>query len=278
MTRLRLQGSNGSSIVRLAWLCAALCCLARHANAQEPEPTSPGPSTPIEPAPYSAWPGGAPYAPPPAIVLRTPPPPELAPPEYARRPFELAPEFMLGFPSCSDDSGNDTRCAGLGPGVGFGVTGLWRVSPYFAVGGTVSALGFHVDPPAAAQLRDAGASGLFYGLLGRVYFADHGPIEPYLELGLGGGDNQTRAREADDVRYTETATGGAVRVGGAVEFYLGRHVRLGPAFDWTRFRVRQVQRCDDAATCVDLDPNTNGHGVGFSTLSLRLTILLGPGL
>jgi hypothetical protein len=127
-------------------------------------------------------------------------------------------------------------------------------------------------------LKDSSASGLFYGLLGRVYFTDHGAVEPYLELGLGGGADRTRAREADDVAYSETAFGGAVRVGGAVEFYLGRHVRLGPALAWTRFRVQHVERCDPSEACVDLDQSEYGHGVGFTTLSARLTILLGPGL
>jgi hypothetical protein len=274
MNDARLGNASGASIVRLSIVCAALF-VARRAAASEPEAPAQGSA---EPAPYSAWQDSAPHAPPKAIVLRAAPPPELAPPEYARRPVELAPEFTLGLPNCSDESGNDARCAGLGAGVGFGLTALWRVSPYFAIGGTANALGFRFDPPSSTQLRGAGASGLFYGLLGRVYFADHGPVEPYLELGFGGGSDETAARESNDVRYTETATGGAVRVGGAIEFYLGRHARLGPAFDWTRLRVQKLQRCDDAAACVDLDPNTNGHGVGFSTLSLRLTIALGPGL
>jgi hypothetical protein len=263
------------SIARFIFVCAAVSGMARHAAA-EAMPQSALASS--EPAPYSAWHGGAPYAPPPAIVLRAAPPPELAPFEYARRPFELVPEFALGFPSCSDGSANDARCDGLGAGVGFGISALWRVTPYFALGGTLGASRFAFSPRSSTELRDSSASGVFYGLLGRVYFADHGPVEPYVELGLGGGADRTSAREADDMKYSETALGGALRVGGAIEFYLGRHLRLGPALDWTRFRVSHVERCDSAHTCVDLDPGQNGHGVGFTTLSARLTILLGPGL
>jgi len=264
------------SIARFSWVCAALCGIARVASAQEVDPDVPA-RTP-EVAPYSAWQGSAPHAPPPAIVLGTPPPPELAAMEYARRPVELAPEFLLGYPNCSDGSTNDTRCAGLGVGAGFGVSALWRVSPYFAFGGTLDTLDFAFNPSDRARLRGAGASGLFYGLLGRVYFADHGLVEPYLELGLGGGVDRTSAREADDVKYSETTSGAAVRIGGAVEFYLSRHLRFGPALDWTRFRVNHLTRCDPAEACVDLDPGENGHGVGFTTLSARLTISLGPGL
>src|SRR5262249_52980001 len=122
------------------------------------------------------------------------------------------------------------------------------------------------------------AAGTFYGLLGRVYFSDHGSVEPYFELGLGGGENQSRAREADDVTYTETAAGYAARVGGGIEFYLSRHLRLGPAVAWTRFRVPHVERCDAARVCSDLSADGYGHDVGFTTLSVRLTLAIGPGL
>ena len=272
MTRASLM----RSIARFSWVCATLCAIARVASAQEVAPEVPA-STP-EAAPYSAWQDSAPHAPPPAIVLRTPPPPELAPPEYARRPVELTSEFLLGYPNCSDGSTNDARCAGLGPGAGFGASALWRVSPYFAFGGTLDVLGFAFNPPDRTRLRSGSAGGLFYGVLGRVYFADHGLVDPYLELGLGGGADRTSARETGDVKYSETAVGAAVRIGGAVEFYLSRHLRVGPAFDWTRFRVSHVTRCDPAEACVDLDGSENGHGVGFTTLSARLTISLGPEL
>jgi len=217
-----------------------------------------------------------PHAPPPAIVLRRPPPPELAPPEYARRPLEIASEVMLGFPSCSDSSA--TRCDGLGAGPGLGLTALWRVSPYFAFGGTLSALSFRFDPSAHSQLERARESGSFYGLLGRVYFADHGAVEPYLELGLGGGQGRSSAREADSMTYSEAAGGTALRVGGAVELYLGRHVRFGPALDWTRWRTDRVVRCDESGACADLDANKAGHTLGFTTLSARFTIAIGPEL
>ena len=103
-------------------------------------------------------------------------------------------------------------------------------------------------------------------------------MEPYFELGLGGGANRTSARESDAASYTETAAGGALRVGGAVEFYLARQVRLGPAFAWTHFRVGRLQRCNAASACENVDQTSNGHGLGFTAFSARLTILVGPGL
>jgi hypothetical protein len=213
------------------------------------------------------------------IALGTPPPPELPAAEYARRPFELTTELLLGLPSCADGSMDDSRCSGLSTGLGFGATLLWRVSPYFAFGGTLSELGFGFRPAASTGLRSASASasGAFYGLLGRVYFMDHGIVEPYLELGLGGGSVRTHATEGDAVSYDETAAGSALRVGGAVELYLSRHVRLGPALDWSRLDVAHVRRCN-GAQCAQLDTASYGHGTGFSSVSLRLSVLLGEGL
>jgi opacity protein-like surface antigen len=184
---------------------------------------------------------------------------------------------LLGVASCADGSVDDARCSGLSAGLGVGATLLWRVSPYFAFGGAASDLSFGFHPAAATGLHRSGANGTFYGLLGRVYFMDHGLVEPYLELGLGGGSVQTSASEADAVQYDETATGSALRVGGAVEFFLGRHLRLGPALAWSRLDVAHVRRCS-SSQCAELDGARYGHGTGFSSVSLRFSILLGEGL
>jgi len=160
------------------------------------------------------------YAPPPPIPLDAAPPPELAPLEYPRRPFELTPEFTLALPSCGD------ACERIDAGLG--LAALWRPTPFIAVGGSMNR--------SSSAPRDRAA---FYGALGRVYFADRGSVEPYLELGLGAGASHSEA----------------ARAGGGVEFFLGRHVRLGPAFDWT------VARSSN----------------GFAAFSLRLSLLFGPG-
>ena len=263
-----------ASMARIRALCLALVVtgFAQPARATDAA-VAPEPSVP----PYSAWHGETPHAPPPPLALTAAPPPELPGLELARRPFELSPEFSLGFASCADGNTDDTRCNGLSGGLGVGGNALWRVSPYFAFGGTFSAVSFGFHPSTASGLQHASAHGLFFGLLGRVYFLDHGPVEPYLELGLGGGSVTTSARESNDVQYDETAAGSALRVGGAIELYVSRHVRLGPAFTWTRLDVTHVHRCANS-DCIPLDEASYGHGTGFSSLSARLTILLGPGL
>jgi len=215
------------------------------------------------------------HAPPPAIVQGAPPPPELPPPEYARRPFELTAELLLGLPDCVVGSSYNQRSNSIAAGPGFGATALWRPSAYFAIGATVNALSFGFRPADGAQLSQGSADGHFWGLLTRLYFLDHGLVEPYLELGMGSAGVATRAQEGD-AEYRENSAGLAFRVGGAVELYLGRQVRLGPAFDWTRFSVQQMSRCGQSS-CVDLDPASDGHGIGFSSVSLRLSVLLGPG-
>ena len=241
-----------TSMARIVALCLALACGACAATAH------------------------ADYAPPPPIMLDAPPPPELPAAEYARRPFELTAELLLGLPRCADGSVDNQRCDAIAAGPGFGATVLWRPSAFFGFGGALSASNFAFRPERASGLAAGSADGYFWGLLGRVYFFDHGLVEPYLELGLGGAGVATRAREPD-AEYQESSAGLAIRTGGAIEFYLGRHVRLGPAFDWTRLDVRHVRRCGQGR-CVDLDDSSYGHGTGFSNLSLRVSILIGPGL
>lgn len=215
------------------------------------------------------------HAPPPPIVLEAPPAPELPAPEYARRPYELTAELLLGLPNCAIGSSDNQRCDSVAAGPGFGATALFRPSAYFAFGGTISALGFGFRPAQGSGLSRGSADGYFWGLLGRVYFFDQGRVEPYLELGMGRAGLSTSAQETD-AEYQENSAGLAFRVGAAIEFYLSRRVRLGPAYDWTRFTVQHVRRCGQAR-CTDLDDASDGHGTGFSSVSLRLSVLIGPG-
>ena len=216
------------------------------------------------------------HAPPPPIVLDAAPPPELPALESARRPFELTAELLLGLPDCVDGSRVNQRCDGIAAGPGFGVSALWRPSPYFALGATASVLRFGFRSRESSGLAEGRAAGHFWGLLARLYFFDHGPLEPYLELGVGSAGVGTRAREGS-VEYEENSAGLAFRAGGGLDFYLGRHVRLGPAFTWTHFSAQHSSRCGQAR-CVDLDLASYGHGVGFSSVALRLSVLLGSGL
>lgn len=243
-------------MARIVALCLACCAVSRPARAQHPVN------------------GG--HALPPPIVLEAPPPPELPPPEYPRRPFELEAELLIGLPNCVMGSVDNRRCESVTPGPGLGATALYRPSPYFAFGGTLSALDLGFRPAAGSGLNAGSADGYFWGLLTRLYFFDHGIFEPSLELGVGRAGVATSAQEAD-AEYREDSAGLAFRVGGAVELHVSRHLRLGAAYDWTRFNVRHVRRCGQAR-CVDLDDAAYGHGAGFSSVSLRVSVTIGPGL
>ena len=245
-------------MARIVALCLACFGVSRFAHAQ---------NTPRAPADH---------APPPPIVLEAPPPPELPPPEYPRRPFELTGELQIGLPNCALGSSYNERCESVTPGPGLGATALYRPSPYFAVGATISALNFGFRPAAGARFAGGNADGYFGGLLTRLYFFDHGIFEPFLELGVGSAGVATNAPEADG-EYRENSAGLAFRVGGGIELYVSRHVRLGPAYDWTHFYPQHVRRCGQAR-CVDLDNAYYGHGTGFSSVSLRVSVLIGPGL
>lgn len=220
-------------------------------------------------------PAAAEHAPPPPIVLAPAPAPELPSAEYSRRPFELFAELALGLPSCADGNTDNQRCDGIAAGLGGGGALLWRPTPYFAFGGAINGLRFGFHPAPGSALSESGATGHFVGVLGRVYFFERGLLEPYLDLGIGSGSVETRSSEAGTA-YEEGTSGIAFRTGGGLELYLGRHVRLGPAFTWTTFNAGHVRRCG-GGRCVQLDENNYGHGTGFTSFAIRLSVVLGPG-
>jgi len=272
-----------------AWpaLCAvsylALCRVSGAQPASNPPAPSPPPAAPApqpsappaaqSPPPYGAWSGG--YAQAPRDAPPPGPPPRLAAPEYGRRPVELVPSLFLIFPQCVAGDRSSNRCDGVGGGLGIEFSALWRVSPYFAWGGTLAIGGLRYDPPSRLAIRNAGAAAAFIGLLGRVYFIDEGSFDPYLELGLGGGAMATSGREADDVIYDHTSQGGAVRAAAGIDFYLSRTLRLGPSLSWTRIFVDNVRRCKSGGgSCTDLSTD-DGYLAGHVDLSVKLTIMIG---
>ena len=199
--------------------------------------------------------------------------------EYARRPFELVPAFAVALAHCSEALRVSERCASLGTGLGAGLSGLYRVTPYFAFGLTFAAYQFRIEPRPDSGLSGAGSSSLFAGVLGRVYFVPEGPVDPYLELGLGGGSFRTSARELPhSTAYEETASAPAARIGAGIDFSLGRAVRLGPALDWTAYGISRVRRCAGTVSCSELSAELDSHPNGFVSLGARLGIAFGKPL
>lgn len=190
---------------------------------------------------------------------------------------------MLGiaFPNCREGSQSDDRCTGVKAGGSIGFGALWRVTPHFAWGGSFSLAGFDYQPPESLR-REKGRSGaVWLGLLGRVYFAEEGSLDPYVQLGIGGGALGTTFDDtAGDARYEETGAGPAVQVGGGLDFFLTRALKLGPALTYTHVFVDKIRRCeaDGTGDCVDVEKGEAGHLAGVLVLGANLTIMLGEEL
>ncbi len=271
-----------------------------HASAQAAGPPPPPPPKPAAvpphppaaapPAPAAAPPGPPPTtaAPPPAKASYPPGgapgevPPPLPPPTplgIGRRPVQLVPGLGVAIPLCLAGTQSSDRCQGVKPGIGIGFSAFWRVNPYFAWGGGLDIMGYRYQPPARLDLTNTNAAGVFLGLLGRGYFLDHGALDPYVELGLGGGALGT-SHDEQGTRYSETGAGPAVRLGGGFDFFLGRRIKLGPALSYTRVFIDKIRRCDtnNNNNCVDLSKTTNGQLGAFVLVYAHMTIVLGDEL
>jgi hypothetical protein len=272
-----------SRAVHLLTLAAALWTeTSRAAATPQPKPDvapAPAKTATAEPPIDARWYGydPAPGLPPPGSV----PPPRPRPgPEHGRRAVELFPEAGLVAPLCHHGSQGNDRCDGVQSGATVGASALWRVSPYFAWGGAIDVTGFRYQPPPRLGLRGASAAAVFVGLLGRGYVARDGPVDPYVELGLGGGALGRGFRDRDGLGYDETGAGPALRLGAGADFYVGPRIRLGPALDWTALLVDKIRRCRSSGSgnCVDVSMHDQGYLNGYVSLTFRVTFLLGEEL
>ena len=211
-------------------------------------------------------------------MMAPPPPVSVNVPQYFRRPVELVPALALALPRCQSGSRSDDGCEGVGAGglVAFSV--FWRVNPYFAWGGGIEVAGFGYEPPARMQYENAGAAAVWLGLKGRVYFLDEGSIDPFLELGLGMAALGTSADDPAGDTYEQTGAGGSAQIGGGVDFFLSRSLRLGPRLLYTRVFVDKIRRCRQGGDCVDISKDTDGHLDSYLSLGVGLTIMLGEEL
>jgi hypothetical protein len=226
-------------------------------------------------APYAYEP--APGLPPPGSVL---PPRPSSGPEFWRRAVELFPQAGLVAPLCHHGTQGTDRCDGVQAGAEVGAAVLWRVSPYFAWGGALGVTGFRYQPPARLGLHDASAAAVFVGLLGRGYGAAEGPVDPYVEIGLGGGALGRGFRDRDGHAYDETGAGPALRLGAGADVYVGPRIRLGPALDWTALLVDKIRRCraSGSGDCMDVSMHDQGYLSGYVSLSIKVTFLVGEEL
>lgn len=220
------------------------------------------------PLPYEAWQGTGPQPPITGSGASKDLPPPL-PRAHAlpRRPFELTASLAAFLPSCGSGAIDDRGCLSVSPGSGVDFALLYRVGPFFAVGGEGAVSGF--SGRGSGALSAAGGAARFFGVAGRLYFADDGPWDPYVALTLGAGTLELRGR--DDAQVTTTGLGG--RVAGGVDYAVGSHLRLGPTASFAHWVAWTEQQCR-ANVCRD-QPAAYGRLLGFATLGFRVTGSLG---
>jgi hypothetical protein len=214
------------------------------------------------PLPYEAW-SGTGLAPPSDHATPDLPPPLARPREHARRQLEVVIGAASFLPSCGSGSIDDRGCLTVTPGSGVDAALLYRVGPFFAVGAEGALSGFAA--PTHGLLSGAGGGARFFGVVGRVYFADAGAWDPYVSLTLGAGTLVLRAPNA--ARESTSGVGG--RVGGGIDYVASSHLRVGPTASFAHWVAWSEARCSGDA-CRD-EPAAYGRLLGFATLGLRLT-------
>jgi hypothetical protein len=219
------------------------------------------------PLPYGAWRSTRlrPSRPAPP----TPDSPLGRPREVPRRPFEVGLALAAMLPSCGAGSVDSRGCSSVHPGGGLDAALTYRVVPTFALGaeGVVSGFGGERGGP----LASAGGGARFFGVVGRLYFADSGRWDPHVSLTLGAGSLALASgQERGD------ATGLGARVGGGVDVTLGSRLRVGPSASFTHFVAYREEQCQDGV-CRSL-PAAHGRLLGFATLGLRATVSWGDAM
>jgi hypothetical protein len=218
-------------------------------------------------APYAAW-GGERHAPPPPLADERGPGPLPEQPELARRTFELVPELGVSFPHCAGSHG-PSGCDALVAGTELGLSALYRVSPYFAVGASGGA-----DAYTFSNARGSEGRALFAGVTGRVYFLESGAWDPYLELTLGAGSLAAFSGENGSRAHDRVALAPAARVAAGIDFALGPWLRAGPLLALSRYSAATAQRCSGRA-CGAVPLEASSVPIGATSFALRLTVSAG---
>lgn len=261
-------------------LLASLVLLSSATAQADPEgpPNIPAPRTNLDaspagadftpegelPLPYVPWRGSGPRPP------RSSPAPDLPAPlarprQRPRRPLELSAGLSLYLPSCGSGSLDDRGCLTVAPGSGAELALLYRVNPLFAFGGEIALSGF--GGRGQGPLSRASGDARFFGVVGRVYFADDGPWDPYLALTLGTGTLTLKGDELADPRASTSGFG--ARVAGGVDYSFGSHFRVGPSASFAHWIAWSEERCGPSF-CRD-ERAVYGRLLGFATLGLRVT-------
>jgi hypothetical protein len=207
-------------------------------------------------------------APPPAPAPRAPGPAREGD-EYARKSWEFFPEAGFAMPMCRGDSFGPGRCGDNGNGTVLGGGGLYRVSPYVALGAAASFASFQLDRVAPSAYSRASVIGLVI----RGYFSERGAIDPYVETGVGRGTATSGYTDAGlDIR--SESVGPSAMAAAGIDFWVLPYLKLGPAFSYRWTWLTEVRTCA-GSTCETARVADWGAIGSYATLSFTATIALG---
>jgi hypothetical protein len=226
------------------------------------------PSAPDElPLPYQPWQGSS-FGPPPthSAIVNDSPLPFARSPELRRRPYELTLSPSVFLPGCGDGSIDGRGCASVALGSGVEAALLYRVVPFFAVGVEGLLAGF--GGAGHGALSSIGGDARFFGVVGRAYFADNGPWDPYASLSIGYGELELAG--------AGTTSGWGGRIAGGIDYLLGSHLRVGPTLGFAHLLVWEEEQCQ-GGSCSER-PLPYGRLLAFTTLGVRLSGSFGQAL
>ncbi len=205
-----------------------------------------------------------------APLLEAPPQPLSAPPERARRWFELGPELGVAIPHCESAAGSS--CAALGAGPEVGVSALLRPTPTFAFGVEARRLAFELDD--GEHGGSTRASALFAGLVGRLYLLQSEMLDPYLDLTLGAGSLSLASSERGVSARENANLSFAMRSSAGLDLLPNDWLRVGAYFSILRYFPGSVLHCD-GALCGAVPARAAWSPLGATTLGVRVSVAAG---
>lgn len=211
--------------------------------------------------------------------------PELHPPieEEAPRPrrrFELISRTGFSYANCTEEAQANQHCAGAAKEPSLGGAVLWRITPYFALGGVADLRKFTIEPN-NQELEELTVSAHFIGLVGRVYFLDEGSWDPYAELAWGhsivSAEYAKKEPDEDTPSYKEISSGNGVKATFGVDFYISENIRIGPSLSYTQLLEADGGRCKAGRSdgCAGEPSNLTRYLSGYLQLDFQFSYQFG---
>ena len=209
--------------------------------------------TASRPPPPPAW--GAP--PPGAQPAAAPPPLEKS--HRLRRPAELFLGFGFGNAVCDHDK-PENDCAVDGAATAL-LGGAWRLHDHWALGAELGLWSYKVRDSWRGKLDgspdSAELSSAFLALIGRWYWFDDVPVDPYLEAGVGFASLTGKVESAGET-YEFAATGAAYPLGIGADYHLTKGFRLGlQALAYLQISSKVCSTVKGDETCEDATKDAN---------------------